>query len=307
MERRLLPISGFAGAGATAYIVCIFIHMQHKYASLSAPLVVKYGGNALPVDGAPDPLLAEIAALHAAGERIVVVHGGGPEIDRWVELRTIPTHRVDGLRVTDEATLEITEAVLCATINKRLVRACTALGTPAVGISGEDARTLVARRAFGSHGEDLGYVGDVVASDSTLVQALLDADFLPIVAPLAVSDDGAHAYNVNADLAAAALAGALRARAFVMVTNVPRVLADVHDPASGIARMTYDEARAFAVSGACVSGMRPKMRAAIAALTHGAAATYICTATNATLADALTRDAATVITPMPREGEKKER
>ena len=206
----------------------------------------------------------------------MLVHGGGPEIDRWLADRHVPTRRVDGLRVTDEATLEVTEAVLCATINKRLVRACAALGARAVGISGEDADTLVARTAHGSHGEDLGYVGDVAACDPSLINLLLAAKYLPVVAPLAVASDDAHAFNVNADLAAAAIAGALHARAFIMITNVERVRRDPKDPASGIDRLSLDEARAFTKTPACEGGMLPKMQAAIAAVEAGASASYIC-------------------------------
>ncbi|MDE2482880.1 MAG: acetylglutamate kinase [bacterium] len=271
--------------------------MQYNYATPPGPLVVKYGGNALPADGSPDPLLAEVAALHRAGERVVLVHGGGPEIDRRLAELAIPTRRIDGLRVTDLATLEVTEAALCGTINKRLVRACAALGVAAVGISGEDARTLVARRALGGDGQDLGYVGEVTYADPHLVLALLDAGFLPIVAPLAIADDAAHAYNVNADLAAAALAGALRARAFVIVTNVPRVLADRNDPSSGIEHLTVDAARAFAASDACASGMQPKMNAAIAAVAAGCTAAYICAANETTIRSALTEGNATHVSP----------
>jgi len=267
--------------------------MEHNYATPSAfgPVVVKYGGNALGVGGASvtpssppvtlslskgDPILAELVALHQGGTPVVLVHGGGPEIDRWLDLRGVPTRRVDGLRVTDAATLEITEAVLCATINKRLVRACSALGARAVGISGEDAGTLVATRAHGSHGEDLGYVGEVAGCDPALINTLLATGYLPIVAPLATAEDNAHPYNVNADLAAAALAGALHARAFVVITNVERVRRDAADPASGIDRLTLEEARAFVNSPACEGGMLPKMQAAIAAVESGATATYIC-------------------------------
>ena len=188
----------------------------------------------------------------------------------------MPTRRVDGLRVTDEATLEVTEAVLCATINKRLVRACAALGAKAVGISGEDADTLVAQTARGSHGEDLGYVGDVTACDPSLINLLLSANYLPIVAPLAVAPNDAHAFNVNADLAAAAVAGALRAQAFIMITNVERVRRDPKDASSGIDRLSLDEARAFMETPACEGGMKPKMQAAIAAVEAGASAAYIC-------------------------------
>jgi len=134
--------------------------MEHKY---SSPVVVKYGGNAF-VEG-HDPLLESAVAAHLAGEPIVLVHGGGPEIDRWLAQRQVPTRRVDGLRVTDAPTLEVTEAVLCATINKRLVRNCAALGARAVGVSGEDGALLVAQAARGSQGEDLGFVGQVTHCD----------------------------------------------------------------------------------------------------------------------------------------------
>ena len=243
--------------------------MPNNYTS---PLVVKYGGNAM--GEGPDPFLASIVAL---SEPVVLVHGGGPEIDRWLAERHVETRRIDGLRVTDDVTLEVTEAVLCATINKRLVRACAALGAKAVGVSGEDASTLVARRAHGSHGEDLGYVGEVIASDPALLNLLLAAGYLPVVAPLAIADDHTHAFNVNADLAAAAIAGALHARAFIMITNVERVRRDPKDPASAIDRMALDEAKAFAQSPACEGGMLPKMQAAIAAVESGASASYICT------------------------------
>jgi len=273
--------------------------MEHKY---STPIVIKYGGNAL-VTGGPgavipsvgstegvipsvgstatvveglDPVLASAVALQRSGTAVVLLHGGGPEIDRWLAERNVPTRRVDGLRVTDDATLEVTEAVLCATINKRLVRACAALGANAVGISGEDGNTLVAQRAYGSHGEDLGYVGDVTSCDPKLIDVLLAAGYLPVVAPLAIAAGNAHAYNVNADLAAAALAGALRAQAFLLVTNVSRVRRDPGDPESGIDRMSLDQARAFMQTPACEGGMLPKMRAAIAAVEAGAAASYIC-------------------------------
>lgn len=259
--------------------------MEHNYAT---PLVVKYGGSVaslgsvIPSVGAEprsrgtDEILSSVVELHLEGTPVVLVHGGGPEIDRWLADRHVETRRVDGLRVTDEVTLEVTEAVLCATINKRLVRACAALGAKAVGISGEDADTLVAKTAHGSHGEDLGYVGDVTACDPSLINLLLAANYLPVVAPLAIAPDDAHAFNVNADLAAAAIAGALHARAFIMITNVERVRRNPSDPHSGIDRLSLAQAQAFLETPACEGGMKPKMQAAIAAVEAGAAASYIC-------------------------------
>ena len=283
--------------------------MEHKY---STPLVVKYGGSALGTAGHPeaeraskgggqDPVLASAVALHRRGSPVVLVHGGGPEIDRWLAERNVPTRRVDGLRVTDDATLEVTEAVLCATVNKRIVRTCAALGAKAVGISGEDAGTLVAKRALGSKGEDLGYVGEVTSCDPVLIDLLLDAGYLPVVAPLAVAEDKAHAYNVNADLAAAALAGALRAHAFVMITDVERVRRDPSDPASGIDRMSLAQARAFMQTPACEGGMKPKMHAAIAAVDAGAATAYICA--QQPIADILAGNATIIANEAPQSAE----
>ena len=256
------------------------------------PLVVKYGGSALASE--PDPVIAEIAALHLAGHAIVLVHGGGPEIDRALAERSIATERIGGHRVTDAAVLETVEAVLCGTINKRLVRALSTLGVPAVGVSGEDARTLVAEKMLGQHGEDLGFVGEIADCNVALVHALLNAHMLPVIAPLAVARDGSHAYNVNADLAAAAIAARLTASSFVLITNVPRVLRDPDDPQSGIDRMTADEALAFAQSEACRDSMKPKSLAAAIAVRGGAAAAYVCSAKPDAVARALAGDATTI-------------
>jgi acetylglutamate kinase len=250
------------------------MHMSNKNAR---PIVVKYGGNAMSQDG-NDPLLAEVAALHAAGTPVVLVHGGGPEIDRWLADRSVPTRRIDGLRVTGAETLEVTEAVLCGTLNKRIVRQLTQLGVAAAGVSGEDARLLQARRISGSGGEDLGYVGGDATCEPALLHALLAARLLPVVAPLALDIDTGDALNVNADSSAAAIAGALGARAFMLVTNVARVRARPDDPSSGIDGMTADEARAFAHTPACAGGMRPKLLAAAQAVAAGAGAAYICAA-----------------------------
>lgn len=266
------------------------MHMPHEYASLSdglgMTLVIKYGGNAMSGPGRYDPLLAEVAARWRAGDAVVLVHGGGPEIDNALARRGMTTMRIAGQRVTDEETLGVTEAVLCGSLNKRIVRACLSLGLPAAGVSGQDGGTLVARRALGPDGEDLGLVGEIVSVDALLLRTLLDAGFLPVVAPLALAQDASHAYNVNADLAAGAIAAALQADAFLLVTNVPRVLSDVDDPMSGIDRFTASEALQFAQSDACRSSMKPKLLAAASAARNGAAA-YICPATASPISSAL--------------------
>lgn len=287
-----MPASGPDNDGGWRYGVhdCIFMHMPNKYASL---LVIKYGGNALAERNAEgsDLILSEVATLWQAGHAIVLVHGGGPEIDDALAERGIVTRRLDGMRVTDATTLEVTEAVLCARVNKRIVRLCLALGLRAVGISGQDGGTLIAERSVASSGADLGYVGVIAAVDVRLVLGLLAAGFLPVIAPLAIARDASHAYNVNADIAAGAIAAALEASAFVAVTNVPRVLRDFDDPASGIERLTSDEALRFAATDACRSSMKPKLIAAARAASDGVNAAYICSVKPNAIASALAGDA----------------
>lgn len=267
------------------------MHTVDEYASPRAPLLVKYGGNALSWATGADPVLEEIAARFKAGERIVLVHGGGPEIDALLALRNVSTHRIDGLRVTDEQTLEVTEAVLCGTINKRLVRQLGALGALAVGISGEDGATLTARRASNAA---LGFVGETIACNPTLILTLLEAGFLPVVAPLGVASDATSALNINGDSAAAAIAGAIGARAFILLTNISRVLADIQDPSSAIDRLTLASAQAFAKSPACAGGMLPKMTAAVDAVLAGTQASYIAAARPSAIALALSGDATVI-------------
>ena len=275
------------------------MHMQHDYAIPPAlrPIVIKYGGNAMPdqTEGCADPTLFEIGELWRSGMPIVLVHGGGPEIDAALAQHGIVTERIEGLRVTTEETLAVTEAVLCATLNKRIVRALTALGLPAVGISGQDGGTLVARALRSTSLVDLGYVGEVIKCDPLLIQTLLNARFVPVVSPIAISGDASTAFNINADSAGASIAGALSSPAFVAITNVPRVLRNFNDKTSTIERMTPLEAQVFASSAACHSGMKPKVRAAALAVLSGADASYICGSMVGALNAALFDGEATII------------
>lgn len=270
--------------------------MANEYArppAIRRTLVLKYGGNAMPPHGEPDPVLTEVAQLWRAGRRVVLVHGGGPEIDAELQRRSIATQRLEGLRVTDAATLAITEAVLCASVNKRLVRSCLALGIRAVGISGQDGPLLLAQPERARSGADLGFVGRVQAVDARLIETLLTGGFLPVIAPLAVEPGGAHAYNINADLAAGAIAAILGAD-FVAVTDVPRVLRDAGDPRSAIDRFTPLDALSFAQSAACGGKMKPKLLAAANAVRGGGNAAYICGVKPGAIAAALEGDATVI-------------
>jgi acetylglutamate kinase len=241
---------------------------------LGVLIVLKYGGNAMtaPED---DPVLDDCAARVRSGDRVVIVHGGGPQIDAALAERGIGQERVDGLRVTDAATLAVTEAVLCGNVNKALVRALATRDVRAVGISGEDGALLAAQQRAPVRGISLGYVGEIVAVRTEVLQALLAAGFTPVVAPLGATRDGSQALNINADTAAGAIAGALCADAFVIVTNVERVRRRLADPASGIARLLASEARDLLADGTFDGGMVPKIESALAALDAGARAVAI--------------------------------
>ena len=231
-------------------------------------IVLKYGGNAMP-DGADDPVLDEIAALARRGTSVVMVHGGGPQIDAALKLHGIPEERIEGLRVTSAAAREVVESVLCGTVNKALVRGLLARGAKALGFSGQDAAILTVRRMT-VPGGDLGYVGEPVAVDATLLHGILGLGLLPVIAPIGLDPSTNDGLNLNADTAAGAIAAALQADAYVVLTNVAGVRRDRHDPASIIPRLTIAEAEAFLADGTFADGMRPKMRAAIEAVAGGA-------------------------------------
>ena len=263
-------------------------------------VVLKYGGNAMAAQDAADPLLDDVAARVRAGDRVVVVHGGGPQIDAALAERGLAPARIEGLRVTDAATLGVSEHVLCGTVNKALVRALARRGVAAAGISGQDGATLVARRTRGVDGADLGFVGEIVEVRPALVRAMLEAGFVPVVAPLGVTANGSTALNVNADTAAGALAGALGADAYVVVTDVERVRREVNDPASGLARLTVAEAEAYLADGTFGGGMRPKMRSALDALARGARSVVIGGSGAGALSRALAGEGTTIVADVVR-------
>jgi len=233
-------------------------------------IVLKYGGNAMAAAGSQDPVLDEVAELARGGERVVMVHGGGPQIDAELHAKAIDETRVRGLRVTGAATRDVVEYVLCGSVNKALVRALITRGAPAVGISGEDGGMLRARRAGSINGVDLGYVGEIVGVDPAPIAALAAAGYVVVVAPLGLDEGAESALNCNADVAAGAIAGALAADAYVVLTNVAGVRRDVGDPNSVIPRLSLADAERFLADGTFTDGMIPKMQAAIAAVRRGA-------------------------------------
>ena len=239
-------------------------------------IVLKYGGNAMAPPPAPDLLLDDVAVRVAAGDRVVLVHGGGPQIDAELRESGLAQRRIAGLRVTDAPTLAITERVLCGTVNKALVRALRRRGVDAVGISGQDGGLLLAAPVAPIDGNVLGFVGEIRAVRRAVLDAVLAGGFTPVVAPLALASDGASALNVNADTAAGAIAGALGVDAYVVVTNIERVRLRIDDPSSGIEKLDVALARRYLADGTFDGGMAPKMESIVAALESGAKRAVVC-------------------------------
>ena len=227
----------------------------------AASVVIKYGGHAMTQPDLQAAFAADLAQLAAQGMDFALVHGGGPQISALLDRLHIASRFVDGLRVTDAATLEVVEMVLCGQVNKAVVSELAGHGVRAVGISGRDGGLLRAR----VQRPELGMVGTVEGVDPALVRCLLAAGFVPVVAPLANSPEG-QALNINADTAAGALAGALKAGYFVLVSDVPGVL-----DAQGrlIPSLNRQEIAALQREGVISGGMIPKVLACLDALDAG--------------------------------------
>lgn len=235
-------------------------------------IVVKYGGSAMVDDELKKSVIRDVALLKLIGFRPIVVHGGGKEITKWVNKAGLETNFVNGLRVTDAATMEIAEMVLNK-INKSLVSMMEKLGVPAIGISGKDGTTLRVNKKL-SKGQDIGYVGEIKEVNTTLLQTLLDNDFVPVICPIG-SDDDYQSYNINADDAACAIASAMGASKLAFLTDIEGVYRDPLNKDTLISEMTIPEAEEFLQSGNVGGGMLPKLQNCIDAIKSGVSRVHI--------------------------------
>jgi acetylglutamate kinase len=219
-------------------------------------IVVKYGGSAMASPDLQKNVIKDVTLLKLVGFKPIVVHGGGKDISRWVSKVGKEPQFINGLRVTDEETMEIAEMVL-GRVNKKLVSMVQELGVGAAGISGKDGGLLKVKKKL-SGGQDIGFVGDVKQVNPKILYDLLDDDFLPIVSPIGV-DDEYNTYNINADDAACAIASALGADKLVFLTDVEGLYRDFNDKSSFIGRLSVSEADALIDSGMIGGGMLPKL------------------------------------------------
>lgn len=235
-------------------------------------MVVKYGGSAIIDEKLKKEVIEDVVLLKLIGFKPIIVHGGGKEISRWVDKVGMDTKFVNGLRVTDEETMELAEMVL-AKVNKELVAKVQTMGIKAAGISGKDGGLLTVKKKY-SEGEDIGFVGDITNVDIKILEDLLEKDFLPIVFPIGMDDNGVS-YNINADEAASAIATALKAEKLAYLSDVEGVRMDPDDPESVISELYPSEAEELIRKGIISGGMLPKIENCIDAINKGVSRVHI--------------------------------
>lgn len=237
-------------------------------------VVIKYGGAAMTDPALRRSTTEDIVLMHYVGMKPVVVHGGGPEINRRLNQLQVETNFHNGLRVTDKETIDVVEMVLAGSVNKEIVSLLSQAGGTGVGISGKDANLLHARKKETEDGADLGFVGEIVGVHYRIINVLCDAGTIPVIAPLATDPDG-NTWNVNADTAAGEIAAALTAEKLIFMTDTPGLLRDPADTASLIHQVDYRDIRDLRQQGIISGGMIPKVEAALKALDYGVVKAHI--------------------------------
>ena len=235
-------------------------------------IVIKYGGSAMMSDELKKDVIEDAVLLKLVGFKPIIVHGGGKEISHWVDKVGMEPRFVNGLRVTDDPTMEIVEMVLNR-VNKSLVQMVQELGVKAVGISGKDGGMLKVKKKY-SEGEDIGFVGDITEVDPEILFDLLDDDFLPIVCPVGMDKDYLT-YNINADDAACEIAKAVKASKLAFLSDIEGVYKDYGDPSTLISEMSIDEARQLIENKNVDGGMIPKLHSCIDAIENGVSRVHI--------------------------------
>lgn len=235
-------------------------------------IVVKYGGSAMVDEELKKQVIQDVTLLKLVGFKPIIVHGGGKEISRWVGKVGMEPIFINGLRKTDEETMEIAEMVLNK-VNKSLVKLVQELGVLSVGISGKDGGLLKVKKKL-SDGKDIGFVGEITEVNPKIIYDLLEKDFLPIICPIGM-DDEYNTYNINADDAACAIARAISAEKLAFLTDIEGVYKDPQDSETLISELTVSEARELIIDGFIGGGMLPKLNNCIDAIENGVSRVHI--------------------------------
>lgn len=233
--------------------------------------VIKYGGSIMDNEEAKEAFVQDLTLMTSVGIKVVIVHGGGPEINKWLEKTGTQNKFIKGLRVTDSATMEIVEMVLSGNVNKRLSSSLSIRGLNAIGISGKDSNLIQAKKKFiyeDDHKLDIGFVGEVVNVNTSILMNLLKSNYIPVISPIG-SDKEGNSYNINADYAAAFISGVLKAEKLLIMTDIDGVYTDIKDPSTLLSSITVEETKEYIDAGIIYGGMIPKLECCVAAINKG--------------------------------------
>ena len=234
-------------------------------------VVVKYGGAAMKDSSLKDKVIRDIIFLSCVGVRPVVVHGGGPEINTWLDKLGIEPQFKDGLRVTDAATMDVVEMVLVGRVNKELVSLINQAGGQAVGLCGKDGNLIKARHV-GKEG--IGFVGEVRKVDTRIVDSLVKSGYIPVISSVAADETG-QAHNINADTVAGEIAASLGAEKLILLTDTAGILQNYQDPSTLLTKLDIQQARELIEQGIVAGGMIPKVNCCVRSLAQGVKAAHI--------------------------------
>ncbi len=248
-----------------ANTICEALPYIHRYSGKT--LVIKYGGNAMNDETVTTTILQDIAALKIVGVNPILVHGGGPEINKMLTRLNIKPQFKNGLRITDEATMEVAQMILCGKINKNIVGELNSLGVKAIGLCGKDSQLIKAEKLD----EGLGYVGKVTEINSRLLEILAKDEFVPVIASIATDSEG-NSYNINADVAATAIAAAMHAEKLLFLSDIDGIMENNDEKGDNqklIERINVAGLRKMIADGAISGGMIPKAESCIEAIENG--------------------------------------
>ncbi|KOA19995.1 acetylglutamate kinase [Clostridium homopropionicum DSM 5847] len=238
-------------------------------------VVIKYGGNAMINEDLKNTVIRDIVLMNCVGIRVVIVHGGGPEINDFLNKIGKKSEFINGLRVTDEETIDVVQMVLAGKVNKDLVSLIHKNGGKAVGLCGIDAGLLKAEKMKGKDGADIGYVGNVVEVDDAIIENCLNGGYIPVISTVALGKEDGKVYNINADLAAAKISVKLNAEKFILITDVPGVLTDPKDESTLIPQLKVEDIPELIKRKVISGGMIPKIDCCIEAANGGVKRTHI--------------------------------